>query len=61
MHTGFLVTTSGWTLKYVPINLAMGICPNEMQPFFNQQYRWGTGSTSLLSSRHFWHAKLSVL
>ncbi|KAJ3128555.1 hypothetical protein HK101_005376, partial [Irineochytrium annulatum] len=61
VHTGFLVLTSGWKLKYVPVNLAMGICPNEMQSFFNQQYRWGSGSTSLLTSMHFWRSKISFV
>ncbi|KAJ3196979.1 hypothetical protein HK101_006840 [Irineochytrium annulatum] len=61
VHTGFLVVTSGWKLKYIPVNLAMGICPNEMQSFFNQQYRWGSGSTSLLGSMHFWQSKITFV
>ncbi|MFG2638849.1 glycosyltransferase family 2 protein [Streptomyces sp. NPDC048362] len=60
VHTGFDLRGLGWELRYVPINLAAGICPDTASSFFNQQYRWCSGSMSLLGSRKFWSAKLSL-
>lgn len=58
VHTGFNLRMKGWKLKYVPIILAKGLCPAELDAFFKQQYRWCMGSMSLLTSRKFWTAKL---
>ncbi|MFG2794667.1 glycosyltransferase family 2 protein [Streptomyces sp. NPDC048419] len=60
VHTGFDLRGLGWDLRYVPINVATGICPDNATSFFNQQYRWCSGSMSLLGSRKFWSAKLSL-
>lgn len=62
VHTGFdlrYLTKTGWGLFYLPINLAAGACPNRLQQFMQQQYRWCMGSMSLLGSRKFWAAKMS--
>ncbi|GAA2776949.1 hypothetical protein GCM10010505_02100 [Kitasatospora aburaviensis] len=58
VHTGFDLRRLGWNLHYVPIALAAGVCPDNVGGFFNQQYRWCTGSMSLLGSRKFWSTKL---
>ena len=60
VHTGFNLRTKGWTIQYIPIILAKGLCPSDMQAFFKQQYRWCSGSLSLLTSRKFWKLKLSL-
>jgi cellulose synthase (UDP-forming) len=60
VHTGFNLRTKGWKLKYVPIVLAKGLCPNELDAFFKQQYRWCMGSMSLLTSAKFWKTKLPL-
>ncbi|KAJ3345481.1 hypothetical protein HDU83_004046 [Entophlyctis luteolus] len=57
MRTGFMCMNAGWRTKYIPINLTLGICPNDFQSFFNQQYRWCSGSTSLLTTPEFWKTK----
>ncbi|GAA3374435.1 hypothetical protein GCM10020367_38280 [Streptomyces sannanensis] len=54
VHTGFDLRRLGWDLRYVPVALAAGVCPDNGGAFFNQQYRWCAGSMSLLSSRKFW-------
>ena len=54
VHTGFDVRRHGWDLQYVPIIFAIGICPARLASFLTQQYRWCTGSMSLLGSRKFW-------
>jgi cellulose synthase (UDP-forming) len=58
VHTGFDLRRLGWDLKYVPIALATGVCPDTSGAFYNQQYRWCSGSMSLLGSKKFWDTKL---
>ncbi|HVZ67509.1 MAG TPA: glycosyl hydrolase family 8 [Patescibacteria group bacterium] len=60
VHTGFNMRMKGWTIQYIPIVLAKGLCPDDMVSFFKQQYRWCMGSMTLLSSHKFWHTKISL-
>ena len=60
VHTGFDLRRRGWDLRYVPIALATGLCPDTAGAFQVQQYRWCSGSLSLLSSKEFWRARLRV-
>lgn len=60
VHTGFDLRTQGWSLRYVPVALSTGVCPDTVGAFFNQQYRWCMGSMSLLRSRKFWGLKMPV-
>ena len=60
VHTGFDMRRKGWGLRYVPVPLAAGLCPAEMRSFFTQQYRWCTGSMSLLGSTKFWNTRMPV-
>lgn len=59
VHTGFDLRRLGWTLQYVPLPMAAGLCPSVVRSFFAQQYRWCAGSLSLLSSRKFWQTTLA--
>lgn len=59
VHTGFQVQADGWKIKYIPINLAKGLCPDRVKQFFTQQYRWAMGSISLFFSIKFWVADIS--
>jgi cellulose synthase (UDP-forming) len=54
VHTGFNLRMHGWTIQYIPVILAKGLCPAGMTAFFKQQYRWCMGSMSLMTSRKFW-------
>ena len=58
VHTGFQVITSNWKIRYIPVILAEGICPETTKQYFTQQYRWALGSISLFFSRKFWLANL---
>jgi cellulose synthase (UDP-forming) len=60
VHTGFNLRMEGWGLKYVPVVLAKGLCPDSMPAFFKQQYRWCMGSMSLLGSEKFWKTPLKI-
>lgn len=57
--TGFTLVSGGYRIKYIPENLSVGRCPDNLKAFFNQQYRWCSGSMSLLFSREFWGSSLT--
>jgi cellulose synthase (UDP-forming) len=61
VHTGFNMRRVGYHLKYVPIVLAKGVCPEGMESFWKQQYRWCMGSMSLLFSHKFWSTRTGPL
>ncbi|MDP9091821.1 MAG: acyltransferase family protein [Actinomycetota bacterium] len=53
VHTGVNLVKAGFHLRYVPIIVSRGICPDTALGFMNQQYRWCTGSMSLLRDPSF--------
>jgi cellulose synthase/poly-beta-1,6-N-acetylglucosamine synthase-like glycosyltransferase len=53
VHTGVKLMKAGYQLRYVPVNVSKGLCPDTLLGFLNQQYRWCTGSMSLLADRSF--------
>jgi cellulose synthase (UDP-forming) len=59
VHTGFNMRMHGWDVRYVPLILAKGVCPDSMESYFKQQYRWCMGSMSLLGSAKFWETPMS--
>jgi len=61
VHTGFYAVTRGWSVRYVPLVLACGVCPDLPRAFFSQQMRWCTGSLSLLTHGEFWKSNLSAM
>lgn len=60
VHTGFDMRRKGWRLTYLPIPLAVGLCPADVSSFFTQQYRWCAGSMSLLGSTKFWNTEMPL-
>ncbi|KAH9227101.1 glycosyltransferase family 2 protein [Colletotrichum gloeosporioides 23] len=61
VHTGFGAVDRGWKVKYIPLCLATGVCPNSPRAFFSQQMRWARGSTTLLTNGHFWVSNLTLM
>jgi cellulose synthase/poly-beta-1,6-N-acetylglucosamine synthase-like glycosyltransferase len=59
VHTGVNLMRVGFRVRYVPIVLSKGLCPDTLDQFANQQYRWCTGSMSLLFSRTFHKSPLT--
>jgi cellulose synthase (UDP-forming) len=59
VHTGLDVRRAGWALKYVPVVLCAGICPDGLAAFIRQQYRWCTGSTSTILTGRLWSVPMS--
>jgi cellulose synthase/poly-beta-1,6-N-acetylglucosamine synthase-like glycosyltransferase len=58
LHTGFDLYRLGWRLRYLPVALATGNCPDNVLAFMNQQYRWCSGTMSLLREKKFWRTKM---
>jgi cellulose synthase (UDP-forming) len=54
VHTGLDVRRAGWSLVYLPIVLSAGICPDNLDAFVRQQYRWCTGNAGVVFSRRLW-------
>jgi cellulose synthase/poly-beta-1,6-N-acetylglucosamine synthase-like glycosyltransferase len=61
VRSGFMVTDAGWKVKYVPLNLSTGACPDNCKAFFGQQMRWCMGSTTLCTSSDFWGSNLTSM
>ena len=60
LHTGFDLCRLGWRLRYLPIALSTGNCPDNVLAFLNQQYRWCSGTMSLMRDKKFWRTKLPL-
>jgi cellulose synthase (UDP-forming) len=60
VHTGLDVRSCGWSLVYLPVVLSTGICPNSLDAFVRQQYRWCTGNAGVVFSRRLWSTPMSI-
>ena len=60
VHTGLNVMRDGWSITYLPIILATGICPNNLDAFVRQQYRWCAGNVGIVCSSRLWKVRMSL-
>lgn len=60
VHNGVALIDKGWTIKYVPVLVAKGLCPETMQALFRQHYRWCSGSLRLITSKLFWQNSMAA-
>ncbi|MEW2015348.1 glycosyltransferase family 2 protein [Rhodococcus sp. NPDC076796] len=60
VYTGVDLMRVGYRTRYVPVVVSKGLCPETLDQFSNQQYRWANGSMSLLKSRDFHAVKFSL-
>jgi cellulose synthase (UDP-forming) len=60
VHTGLDVRRDGWSMVYLPILLTTGICPNNLDAFVRQQYRWCTGNAGIVFSWRLWAIRMSI-
>ena len=60
VHTGLDVRRAGWSMVYLPIVLSTGICPDNLDAFVRQQYRWCTGNAGVVFSRRLWSVRMPV-
>ena len=60
VHTGLDVRRAGWSMIYLPIVLTAGICPDNLDAFVRQQYRWCTGNAGIVFCRRMWAVRMSI-
>jgi cellulose synthase (UDP-forming) len=60
VHTGLDVRRAGWSLVYLPVVLSTGICPDNLDSFVRQQYRWCSGNAGIVFSWRLWSTPMSV-
>jgi cellulose synthase (UDP-forming) len=60
VHTGLDVRMAGWSVVYVPVLLSTGICPDNLDAFVRQQYRWCTGNAGIVFSERLWKTRMSI-
>jgi cellulose synthase (UDP-forming) len=60
VHTGLDVRRAGWSLVYLPIVLSTGICPDTLDAFVRQQYRWCSGNVGIVFSRRLWSVPMKI-
>jgi cellulose synthase (UDP-forming) len=60
VHTGLDVRRAGWSMVYVPLVLSAGICPDNLDAFVRQQYRWCTGNAGVVFNRRLWSVPMSL-
>ncbi|MBD1537742.1 glycosyltransferase [Arthrobacter sp. S13_S34] len=53
VFTGIEMGRVGYRIQYVAVNLSRGICPDTMDSFITQQYRWCVGSMDLVRGGEF--------
>jgi cellulose synthase (UDP-forming) len=53
MYTGIAIKDQGYSTRYVPVILSKGACPDTMNSFIMQQYRWCEGSLHMLTDPLF--------
>jgi cellulose synthase (UDP-forming) len=60
VHTGLDVRRAGWSMAYLPIVLSTGICPDDLDAFVRQQYRWCSGNVGIVFSRLLWSVPMTI-
>ncbi len=60
VHTGLDVRRAGWSIVYLPLVLSTGICPDNLDAFVRQQYRWCTGNAGIVFSRRLWAIPMTI-
>jgi cellulose synthase (UDP-forming) len=60
VHTGLDVRRAGKSIVYLPILLSTGICPDNLDSFVRQQYRWCSGNVGIVFSWRLWSIRMSI-
>lgn len=55
VFTGVHMGRAGYRVRYVPVLLSKGTCPDDLDRFIAQQYRWCEGTLSLVTDQAFRH------
>jgi len=60
-RTGFALLSKGWITRYIPVILAIGICPDNVYAYYHQQHRWCRGRSELVLSKEFLTSPVSFV
>jgi cellulose synthase (UDP-forming) len=60
VHTGLDVRRGGSSLTYLPVVLSAGICPDNLDAFVRQQYRWCSGNVGIVFSWRLWSIPMTI-
>jgi cellulose synthase/poly-beta-1,6-N-acetylglucosamine synthase-like glycosyltransferase len=60
VHTGLDVRRIGWSITYIPVLLSTGICPDNLDAFVRQQYRWCSGNVGIVFSWRLWKIPMRI-
>ncbi len=60
VHTGLDVRRAGWSMTYLPVLLSTGICPDNLDAFVRQQYRWCSGNVGIVFSWRLWSIQMGI-
>jgi hypothetical protein len=60
VHTGLDVRRAGYSIVYIPILLSAGICPDNLDAFVRQQYRWCSGNVGIVFSWRLWSIPMTI-
>jgi cellulose synthase (UDP-forming) len=60
VHTGLDVRRIGWSITYIPVILSTGICPDNLDAFVRQQYRWCSGNVGIVFSWRLWSIPMGI-
>ena len=60
VHTGLDVRRLGWSITYIPVILSTGICPDNLDAFVRQQYRWCSGNVGIVFSWRLWSIPMGI-
>jgi cellulose synthase (UDP-forming) len=61
IQTSIAMQKQGILLNYVPVILAEGLCPDDLQKYLAQQQRWAMGSLEFLIDKNFWLSNLNFM
>jgi cellulose synthase (UDP-forming) len=57
-HTGLDMRYHGYRLRYLPVVIAIGVCPATLDSYMRQQYRWCCGASSLIWTDNMWRVRM---
>jgi cellulose synthase/poly-beta-1,6-N-acetylglucosamine synthase-like glycosyltransferase len=60
VHTGLDVRRAGWSMTYLPVLLSTGMCPDNLDSFVRQQYRWCSGNVGIVFSWRLWSIPMRI-
>jgi hypothetical protein len=60
VHTGLDVRKAGYSIVYLPVLLSTGICPDNLDAFVRQQYRWCSGNVGIVFTSRLWSIPMTI-